>query len=87
MDWQLPDIDKTITNNILPSSLSAYVSGNTVILSIGGSRLFPCFSVSCRVIPIMNHVGTFETIIPTEPTLYGGDMQTYDYPEKTLIQT
>jgi len=24
MDWQLPDIGKTITNNILPSSLSAY---------------------------------------------------------------
>jgi len=23
MDWQLPDISKTITNNILPSSLSA----------------------------------------------------------------
>jgi len=24
MDWQLPDIGKTITNTILPSSLSAY---------------------------------------------------------------
>ena len=24
LDWQLPDIGKTITNNILPSSLSAY---------------------------------------------------------------
>ena len=24
MDWQIPDIDKTITNNILPSSLRAY---------------------------------------------------------------
>jgi len=24
MDWQLPVIGKTITNNILPSSLSAY---------------------------------------------------------------
>jgi len=24
MDWQLPEIGKTITNNILPSSLSAY---------------------------------------------------------------
>jgi len=24
MDWQLPDFGKTITNNILPSSLSAY---------------------------------------------------------------
>jgi len=22
MDWQLPDIDETITNNILPSSLT-----------------------------------------------------------------
>ena len=52
MDWQLPDIGKTITNNILPSSLSAYVSGDTVIQLIGGSRLFPCISVSCRVIPM-----------------------------------
>ena len=25
MDWQLPDIGKTITNNILPNRLSAYV--------------------------------------------------------------
>ena len=24
MDWQLPDIGKTVTNNILPSNLSAY---------------------------------------------------------------
>ena len=24
MDWQLPDIGKTITNNILPSILSAH---------------------------------------------------------------
>ena len=24
MEWQLPDIGKTIMNNILPSSLSAY---------------------------------------------------------------
>jgi len=24
MDWQLPDIGKTIMNNILPSSLSTY---------------------------------------------------------------
>ena len=55
MDWQLPDIVKTITNNILPSSLRAYVSGDTVILLIGGSRLFPCISVSCRVIPMDTH--------------------------------
>jgi len=50
MDLQLPDIGKTITNNILPSSLSVtqYVSGDTVILSIGDSRLFPCISVSRR---------------------------------------
>ena len=42
MDWQLPDIDKTITNNILPGSLSAYaVRIGKYILSIGGSRLFP----------------------------------------------
>jgi len=35
MDWQLLDIGKTITNNILLSNLSAYVSGDTVILSMG----------------------------------------------------
>ena len=57
MDWQLPDIGKTITNNILPSSLSAYVyvSGVTVILSIGSSRLNLCISVSCCVIPMDTH--------------------------------
>ena len=26
MEWQLPDIGKTITNNILPSSLSVYAA-------------------------------------------------------------
>jgi len=38
-----PQYGKTITNNILPSSLRGYVyvSGDTVILSIGGSWLFP----------------------------------------------
>ena len=55
MDWQLPYIGQTITNNILPSSLSQYVSGGTVTLSIGGSRLFPCIFVSCRVIPMDTH--------------------------------
>ena len=36
MDWQLPDIGKTITNNILPSSLSRmqYLLRDTVILSV-----------------------------------------------------
>ena len=46
MYWQLPDIGKTITNNILPSNFTQYVSGDTTILSIGGSRLFLCISVS-----------------------------------------
>jgi len=50
MDWQLPDIGKTITNNIL-----LYVSAYSVILSISGSRLFPCISVKCRVIPMDMH--------------------------------
>jgi len=57
MDWQLPDIGKTITNNILPSSIGAYTyhTGDTIILSIGGSRLFPCISVSCSVILMDTH--------------------------------
>ena len=57
MDCQLPNIDKTITNNISPSSISAYAVriGDTVILSIVGIRLFPCISVSCRVIPMDTH--------------------------------
>ena len=56
-DWQLPDINKTITNYILLSILSAYGVRivRYIILSIGGSRLFPCISVSCRVIPIDTH--------------------------------
>jgi len=57
MDWQLPDISTMITNNILPSSLNAYPVhiGDTVILLIGGSRLFPCISVLCRIIPMDTH--------------------------------
>ena len=46
MDRPFPDIGKTITNNILPSNFTQYVSGDTTILSIGGSRLFLCISVS-----------------------------------------
>ena len=57
LDWQLPDIGKTIMNNILPGSLSAYTVriGRYVILSIGVSRLFPCISVLCCVIPMDTH--------------------------------
>ena len=39
MDWQLPDISKTITNNMLPSSLSAYAVH--IILSISYLHAFP----------------------------------------------
>ena len=37
-----------------PAALACtqYVSGDTVILSIDGSQLFPCISVLCRVIPM-----------------------------------
>jgi len=56
MDWQLAFIGKMITNNILPRSLSAYAvhigryshSVDRWLLS----PLFPCISVSCRVIPM-----------------------------------
>jgi len=58
MDWQLPDIGKTITNTILPSS--------PVILSIGGSRLFPCISVSCRVIPMDTHWFVYRAVTFTD---------------------
>jgi len=53
MDRQLHGIVKTITNNILPSILSGY--REIVILLIDGSRLFPCISVLCRVIPMDTH--------------------------------
>jgi len=55
MDWQLPDIGKTIT--FYPAALvhTQYMKGDTVILSIGSSRLFTYISVSCRVIPIDTH--------------------------------
>jgi len=54
MDWQLPDFGKTITNNNLPSSLSAYA----VLIgrySHSVDRLFPWISVSCLVIPMDTH--------------------------------
>ena len=40
-----------------PAALACmqYVLRDTVILSIGGSRLFPCISLSCRVIPMDTH--------------------------------
>ena len=42
MDWQLPDIGKTITNNILPSILSALYASTCVLIfhsvSIGKFR-------------------------------------------------
>ena len=41
--------------NIRGCKTAKYVSGDTVILLIGGSRLFPCISVSCRVIPMDTH--------------------------------
>jgi len=42
MDWQLPDIGKTITNNILPSSLSAYAVRILCRLAVVGYfRAFP----------------------------------------------
>ena len=48
MDWQPPEIGKTIANNILPSSLNAYVSGDTVILFIGGSRFLVHFGSTIK---------------------------------------
>ena len=56
MDWQLPDIGKT-TIIFYPAALARtqYVAEDTVIMSIGGSRLVPCISASCRVIPMDMH--------------------------------
>jgi len=54
MGWQLLDIGKTITNNVLPSSLGAYAV-RTGRYSHSVDRLFPCISVSCRVIPMDTH--------------------------------
>ena len=58
MDWQLPDIGKTITNIILPSSLSAYavrIGRYSYSVDRRLSWLLPCISVSCRVIPMNTH--------------------------------
>ena len=75
MDWQLSDIVKTITNNILPSSLTACVVRIGWYSHSVDRQLFLCISVSCRVIPMdrhgfgyswknwfnnMNHVGKYK---------------------------
>ena len=51
MDWQLPDIAKRITNNLLPSNLSA----NTLqsFCQSAETGYFPAFPY--RVIPIDTH--------------------------------
>ena len=75
MDWQLPDIGKTITNNIFPATLARtqYISRDTVILSIGnfilligGSRLFPY-----RVIPIDTHWYVYSRCFRNHQTYIG----------------
>jgi len=43
MDWKLPNIGKTITNNILPSSLSAYCSTYREIQSFCRSAVVSLF--------------------------------------------
>ena len=54
MDWQLPDIGKTITNNILPSSLSAYAVRILCRLAVFGyfrivSRYYHGYALVCIV--------------------------------------
>ena len=56
MDWQLPDIDKTITNNNLPSILSAHTVSiwkfQSVSIEIFGQcidRLKTVVSINIRV--------------------------------------
>ena len=66
MDWQLPDIGKTMTNNILPSSLSAYAVRILCRLAVFGyfrivSRYYHGYALVCIVgknrFNNMNHVG------------------------------
>ena len=47
MDWQLPDISKTITNNILPSILSA--RGKYLEIPLGKYQGFPSMYVYAKV--------------------------------------
>ena len=74
-----------------------YVPRDTVILSIGGSRLFPCISLSCRVMPMDTHWFVQSRIFfqqhesrgarfkrlfqPNQPSMET-TMQNYNYPEK-----
>ena len=105
MYWQLHDIGKTMTNDIYPAALAGtqYVSGDTVTLSIGVSRLFPCISVSCRVIPMDTHWfvysrkqwiqqheprgARFKRLFKPNQPSMETTMQTYNYPEMTCGNT
>jgi len=61
MDWQLPDIGKTITNNSLPSSLSAYavrIGRYSHRAFPNRVALFPWFVYSRKIrFNSMHHVG------------------------------
>ena len=61
MDWQLFDIVKTITNNILPSNLSAYTVGIRRY-SHSVDRRFHSVDRQKSVISVHFHIALFQLI-------------------------
>ena len=98
MDWQLPGIGKTITNNILPSSLSAYAVQSFCRLAVVSYfRVFPYRVALFLWIHIglyihvvgkirfnsMNHVGArFKRLLQPNQPSMEMTIQNYNYPEK-----
>ena len=54
MDWQLPDIVKTITNNILPSILSAHTVSIWRFHSVSIGRFRQCINRLFRLFPLIS---------------------------------
>ena len=92
MDCQLPISIERLRIIFYPAS------GGTVILSIGGSRLFPCNPVSCHVIPMDKHWfvyiqknyiqqhephgARFKRLFQQNQPSMETTMKNYNYPEK-----
>ena len=56
MDWQLPDIGKMITNNILPSILSAHMVSIWRFHSVSIGRFRHCINMLKSVVSVNFHI-------------------------------
>ena len=83
MDWQLPDIGKTTTNTILPSSLISAYAVRIRRYSRSVDRRWPVISVHFRIVSRYFH----EKVL--NRTKKETTMQNYNYmyPEKHYHQT